>query len=1263
MRLLKRLSLWIFVSTVLVLALLMAALRLSITHIEYFKPEIGYLLQRDVHEGIIFTRVSGDMRRFNPILRIGNVSINLPDRSQPLFIDELEIEFDFWASLRERTPVPYEVSGQLEKVEITRDGAGRWLLNEREIGGAGPAAELPGFSQLLDLLPRYLKLDLRRLIVRDQSTNEAHLLERVSAKILHRDQRFLAEVSAALPTSLGTGLRLKSEITRDATLVYLNASDLRLAPIARLFDVETHGLKAGMLDGEAWINMTGYAIDSIHGDLSLEQVVFQKSPEKPALNVDYNGLFNLAVQEPAWQISNRVRQLSINDRSLPGFRTQLTLPNGLASQQLSAWVDRLPVSSLPVVAGQWLPTELSDQIDRGGLQGELQELLVEIDFDRPESSRFSAAARNLSSRNVDDFPGITNLNADLALGHNKLTATLYGESVSLDFGDHFYEPLRFDSLRMQAVVNRRESGNLLIAIDDIVAANADARLIGRLRMETDGEAAPFMYLRASFSDAFGSATRKYIPLQIMPVKTIEWLEQGIVDGYVPAGDLQFHGRLRDIRDLAREYAGEFFVDFSVQDAHIQFAPGWAPATGAAGRVLFHNVGVFFEVDRGRYGPIDGVSATGQIASFEAPRLELDISAAASTADGLEVWRSIPPGEPFREVIDKIEQVSGEVKTSIDLQIPLSSEDNDQRVAVAIQFEDSAARVPDWGLELSAIQGVLSVKDDAMEARGLRARFFGDPVRIDVASADTSVSTRVAVNGELRSANLLRKLPVYLASRVTGKSDWELLFDIAGGAAPGGTPILSLVARSELEGTDVDLPEPFLKAAQDKADFNVEVDFDTDQIRFEADLQDRYRGRGRLQAYDDGYRMEDLDLALNRSLRATQQPGLHLYGQTPELSVSAWLDLFSTAEGGGIQQLESVDLEVDHALFFGRYLNAASLQATRVDNRYLGRIDSSLVKGSFEVPMAPTEQDPLLLNLDYLLIDEVEVEPEYGELRPASVPPSRLSSKSLRLHDMLFTDLVIDTRAVGEELEVSRFNLRLDALYLSGKARWQYTAERGHLSSMNLSVRGLGLGEAVAGLGFGDSLSGGTVDLSGGFSWPAPLLGFNLENLVGDAKLRVEDGVLNNVEPGSGRFVGLLSLSALPRRLSLDFSDVIIGGMEFDEITGSYRIENGELITRNTRMEGPAAKIKITGKTGILRRDYDQVIRVTPNIRHTLPLLGAVSAGSTVGWGLLLLQNVFKKVIDDAVEVEYRVTGSWDDPQIELIKAVDENQKELPKIDK
>ena len=1253
----------LFVGSVLLLALAIGGVRLVISNIEYFQSEIGYLLQRDVHQGIVFNRVSGKMNRFNPVVRIDNVSINLPDRSQPLFIDRLEIEFDFWSSIRERAPVALEVSGKLEKIELTRVTDGRWRLNEFDLGATAGDTSLPGFSELLAILPRYLKLDLRRLIVRDQKHETTHLLERVSARIIHRDDRFFTEASAALPDALGRGVLLKTVVTEDSSLIYLNTTDLRLNPLAQLFDIDTRGLKSGALDGEVWLQMSGYQVNAVHGDLNLKRGVFQVAADKSPLEFDYHGLFTLAIEQPGWRISNRVKRLAIDGRRIPGFEAQAHIPGGASGDSLSAWIDRLPISSLPVVAGQWLPNTLNAQIGKGELQGLLQNLRFEMDFGHPELFRFATIVQDLSSRQFGRFPGVTNLNADLVMGNNRLTASVYGESMQLDFGDQFRAPLEFDSLRMQAVMNRLDSGDFVLEIDDIQASNADVSSVGRLLLETNGEQAPFMYLRAEFSDAMAGATQKYIPVKLMPPNTIEWLDRSIVGGFVPEGNLQFHGRLRDIRELARTRAGEFFVDFYVEGGHIQFAPDWLPAKDAYGRVLFHNAGVEFDIDQGSYDSLGRIQVRGNIGNFEQAALQLAITTEATTADAVRVWGNTPVGARFRDLLARLQDMDGRVRAAVDLRLPLGRDVLGREVSVAVDFVDAAANVPDWGVELTGINGQLRVGEDSVDSSNLSARFFGDPVRIDVASENTGLATTVAVQGKLESANLLRRLPSYLAENVSGKSDWRVQLTIAGDAAPEQTPVLRINANSNLQQTRIDLPEPFRKPADVETPFNTDVEFATGLIRFQSRWDDKYRGRGLLREDADGYQLAGLDVAFAEGLRAKPIQGINLYGFIEELSVDEWAAVFESAGETGAGLLESVELEIDSVLAFGHSLTEAKFEMKRVDQRFLGLIDASLVKGSFELPLQATIDNPVLLNLDYLLIDEVEQEPDTGRFRPADVPPLRLTSKIIRFHDMLFSDLSIAAHPAPDELEVTRFELRRDALFLSGKAQWRYTPGDGHLSSMNLTIRGLGLGEAMAGLGFGNSISKGTIDFSGGFTWPAPLLGFNLENLVGDARLRIEDGVLNNVEPGTGRFVGLFSLSALPRRLSLDFSDIIIGGMEFDEITGNYHIENGDLITTSTRMEGPAAKIKVSGKTGIIRRDYDQVISVIPNIRQTLPLLGAVSAGTTVGWGLLLLQNLFKEAIDDAVEVEYHVTGGWDDPQVELIKAVDENQQKLPKKDK
>lgn len=1265
---LKRLILRLFVSIIILLTVIMGSMRLVISNIEFFKPEIAYLLEREVSKGIVFNRVSGSLNRFNPVLRIENVSINRPDRSQPLFIDQLAVEFDFWSSLRNRAPVVFEISGKLEKLKLTKDVSGLWWLNDYQIGGGSGEIVLPAFKQFLELLPRYLKLDLHRLIINDERHQSTHQLSNVAARIIHRNGQFHSQMNAELPEEFGRSLLLKSVIDPTSSSIYLNTSGLGMAPVARLFELDTQGLRKGTLDGEIWFQMEGYRVTGISGDLDLSDGILQVADDKLPLSINYHANFKALAGDSDWRVNGKIKRLSISGTSVPGFDVQVKIPLAAENGLLSAWINRLPMSSLPVVAGQWLPNSIDQQISEGRLQGLLQDVLFEINLDEVETFRMAAKIKNLNTQPAGPVPGVNNLNADLIMGHNKLIAKLQGENVSLDFGDRFRAPLQADSISMQVTSNRQPSGNLLIQANDIQLTNQDVSAVGRMRIETDAQQAPFMYLRVAFRDAVASSTHKYIPVKMMPAKTIDWIDRGIIGGFVPRGDLQFHGRLQDVRKLNRAHAVELFVDFAVENADIFFAPGWLHARNGKGRVLFHNVGVEFDLEEASYEQIDGIKVQGGISDFERAALDLSIQAEAATGDAVRVWRDTPVGARFREVLSNLQDYRGAVSSNIDIKLPLGKNVAERKVNVEIGFQDAAARAPGWELDLSQIIGRLKVTESTITAAGISARFFNDPVDIDINSSNTALNTQVAVQGNLATANLLRRVPGYLRDALSGNSDWQLRLDIAGDAAASDQPFLRINASSDLNQTSVNLPQPFYKAAADTTRLDTEVKFYPQQIRFLSKLGDKITGRGSLMTRDDQeYRLDALDIAFSAALQEIQHPGIHLHGRIAELSIDEWGDFFDGSGADDPVLLQSVDLSVDRARAFGRDIQSVVFGMQQVDQHFLGRVDSSMMKGSFEIPLQTSWLDPMVVDLDYLRIEATDAESGQTTIKPSSFPALKLTSKSLRFDDMQYSDLLIDANPDGETLKVDKFNFRRDELQFTSEGDWTFKESTGrHLSSLKVTLKGPKLGEAVQGLGFGNSISGGDIELTGKFSWPAPLLSFGLDILEAEVSMKISDGVLNNVEPGSGRFVGLLSLSALPRRLSLDFSDVLIDGLDFDEISGRYRIKDGVLHTENTRLDGPAAKIKITGKTGIIDRDYDQVIRVTPKIRQTMSLLGlgAISAGTGgVGWGLLILQNLFRTAIDDAVEVEYHVTGSWDDPEIALLKAVDENQNRLPRIDK
>ena len=149
-------------------------------------------------------------------------------------------------------------------------------------------------------------------------------------------------------------------------------------------------------------------------------------------------------------------------------------------------------------------------------------------------------------------------------------------------------------------------------------------------------------------------------------------------------------------------------------------------------------------------------------------------------------------------------------------------------------------------------------------------------------------------------------------------------------------------------------------------------------------------------------------------------------------------------------------------------------------------------------------------------------------------------------------------------------------------------------------------------------------------------------------LKITDGRVLEIDPGAGRIFGLISLQALPRRLSLDFSDMFRKGFSFDKIEGDFILKGGVATTENLVMEGPAARLEAQGKIGLSARNYDQVVTVTPNVSSSLPVAGAVVGGMGVGAAILLAQQLLEPEIDKATRVKYSVTGQWDDPVIKRL---------------
>ena len=268
--------------------------------------------------------------------------------------------------------------------------------------------------------------------------------------------------------------------------------------------------------------------------------------------------------------------------------------------------------------------------------------------------------------------------------------------------------------------------------------------------------------------------------------------------------------------------------------------------------------------------------------------------------------------------------------------------------------------------------------------------------------------------------------------------------------------------------------------------------------------------------------------------------------------------------------------------------------------------------------------------------------------PRTLPAITVKAAQFGIGERMFGAIEADAARTPEGLVADNIVTRDPSFEIVGSGRWVVAEDdpNAYRSSLTGTLSSSDVVQTMQRLGYEPGIVSDDMGMLFDISWSGgPRIDF-METLDGDVQVRFGSGQLDEVEPGAGRVFGLMSIVALPRRLSLDFRDVFQPGFGFDKIDGAFRIEDGDAFTCNLSLEGPAAVIAIVGRADLVAREYEQTAIVSANVGNTLPIVGAVVAGPQIGAALLLFSQIFKKPLQDIGQVYYSVSGSWDEPTVE-----------------
>ena len=1255
-------GLWRFVgglalSLLILTALLNLGARIAMTQLDRFKPELALLFENEGLQGLELERMSGEWYGWRPRFRFQGIRLQVPGQVLPtLAVSELELTVKPFLSLFSGHLELADFRARIEQLELRWD-PGR-LFDDDRLPGDKPISS--GLEQFLRALPDHLLVRIDRLDLRDERGGESLGLRdlKLASRRWRGGRRLFLQ--GRLPDELGRKLNLRLDGDWQEQRLYVEAEDLNLARLAQWLPDGLPPLQSARADLRSWAEFDAFRPMRVQTLASLRNLrLRQNGASGSATDALSLELRQLLLREPnGWRNDLRLTGLQRGNQALPPVNS-LQVWDTQQNEWL-LWIDRLDIAAW----SGWLQALLDDEnarlLARSQPAGQVQSLLLDYRPAEPQDTRWSLDLQSLATRQHGSLPGLRNLSMRLRGRGRDGLGRLASPGLRVDFGDLFRSPLQADveaGLQFRLLPDR-----LLLASPDFSVNNEDASLRGRLRLEAEPGQAPFLSLRARADRANPAATGRYLPTRIMPPATVQWLDRAIQGGTLTRADLLFHGRTRSLERLTALRSGEFYALLQLTDPQLEYRPGWPAVTRGRGELEFHNLGMF-----GRFEDVDFDRAQARRLELAIPdmtRARLRLSAEAENdaralLDSLARVRELPLFQSLRE---STESMAGPVGLQLDLDIPLSDEARARPLGVSadLDFRGVAWQAPAWMVDASELQGRLLLKNNKLVSEGLTGRYAGDPVRIRIDGDLEQGHTGIDIDGRIQSARLLGLLPSAFSAAFEGRSDWKLQLGLQ--QAQASHPWrLDIRADSDLEGTAITLPQPLQLAAQQPQPLHFEGRISARQfVDFRLDLSPRLRLAGRYDPIAEGdalQRITYLNLLAGPGELPQGDAGLRLRGRFQRLDLDAWQDWLEhnardiALEGEGLlSRVQELELEADSLIWAGREVEDLSLDLERQGSYLAGPLKSSVAAGSLHWPLLSGPELPIVADLDYLYLPRSDAT-ELRDWQPKieDMPNLVLISRDFRWREMEFSDLVIHSVNDGRRFEVQRLDLRRDQVVLRATGHWQRNGLGGDdITVFNISIKGDNFGQVVQELGLGETLGGGRIDFFGQIGWGGAIDDIRWDTLIGEVDLTLEDGYLRNVDPGAGRFVGLLSFSALPRRLYLDFGDVVREGLEFRKIKGRFRIQGEILSTENAWMDSPSAKVRIKGITNLHTKTYDQTMYIIPKVGDTLPVIGAIAGGSSLGWGILLLQKIFKKPIDKSVEIEYRVTGPWDNPKIERI---------------
>lgn len=1265
----------IVATLVILLALVLGALRVALTHVPDYRDQIQAWVNDTTHLDVRFRDLDARWRFFGPELYITAVEVYAPNGG-PLLAESraASIGVDLWRMLFHAELL----AGRLSLIE-PEIGLVRTLDGRIELEGQAALEQQDQRFTIDDLPTGRLDIVDGRLTFTDLKGELRDLILTAVDASVRRDRNDLEiEAQVDLPDSMGSTLEIEgtahgalAEPEQLAWQLGVRAREIELAGWREHFASFAALPSSGHGSLRLEASLTGRELTAAELRLQLADVTLPaiaggpRATRYPVIAGDYD----LRHAASSWRLTGRDLELSTeshawatSDLAANWQRDQRGLVHLAADATFLRLENLMPLAGL-APAGKW-----RDQLFMLMPEGEVRALksgYARRDAGDPEmhvSARFAGVGFNP----VDNAPGLRGLTGELKGSTLAGHATLDSKAVQFTMPQKFRAPLSADLAQGRVEWTRVERGwHLKSRQFKLQNAHASAETDIDLTLP-DGEESPLLNLRSRFHNAVLAEGWRYLPIDKLPGKVLAWLDGAFVAGKAPQGEMVFSGPTRSFP--FRDGGGEFRITFPVEGLTLNYAEGWPRLENAAVDIEFLNAGLTGQVKSGTVNGLRVLEGNAQFVDFKDGDLTIKARASGDVGAALGYLQKSPVGTVLGSTFMSL-RGEGSIAADVDLLLPIKHLD-DRRIVVATRIDGARVAIEDSPQVIEQLAGTLRIEDKRVISPELNGTYLGGPIHFELAptaASDGRFDNIVRIRATTPGPALAEALGAPTTMKLEGRVDWRALARIPTlvAAAPddAAKPPMTLRVDSTLRGAAVGLPVPLAKSAEETRPIRVEIQWpeEREEALVRATYGSNVRSQLRFTRQQEAWTFERGSVRFgDGDSRLPAIAGLELRGRVEEIDLSDWLDLRPEKPGKRpvSAYLKSADISARVLRLFGFSFSDVSGSLIAGERAWSVSVDGPQARGIVLVPYELQGSEPLVINMTRLSLDtEVSTSAERGsEPDPRQWPNVSASIGQFSAWGRRFGFLRAEITHAADGVHLDSLNAQSASFAMRGSGAWTVSPQ-GQQTSLKLELDSTDVLETMKDLGYGESLSGKSGKVVADVSWPGAPNPDLLANLSGRVSIQVDDGQLLTVQPGAGRIFGLMSVAALPRRLSLDFTDFTDKGLAFDTIRGDFTLKSGDAYTENLLLKGPAAEIGVVGRTGLEQRDYDQTAVVTGSVGQSLPVAGAIAGGPVVGAALLLFSQIFKEPLKGMARGYYRITGSWDNPVVQRVDGSDKKKAE------